>query len=155
MHFYIWNRDRLIETNGKGTRVKVEVAQSQAHLPVILHPYGFFINSCRHVDQLQLSVRIVSVRGKSHLNPRMKWMAMATRLFVLDRTSVSAKWINNSDVLVDVEPVLPNRHLTCCTSKHPSARWTLTSFFPASKQDGSTHPICLVGACYWNKPLRS
>jgi hypothetical protein len=49
-------RDRLIETNGRETRVRVEVVPNQELHLVILHLSDSFTNSCRRVGQLQLFV---------------------------------------------------------------------------------------------------
>lgn len=110
-------RDPLIETSGRGTQVKAVVVPSPAHRPVILRLSDSSINRCRHGARLRLSGLTVWARVKSHQSHWMKWTATATSLFVVDQVNITVKWINRTDVPVDVEPAPPRQLLTCCISK--------------------------------------
>ena len=69
---------------------------------------------------------------------------MVTLFSVRDRVIVSVKWISNTDVLVDAEPVPPNQLLIYYISKPPPPFTRLIGSVPTSpahwKQDDSVHP---------------
>lgn len=136
------DRDRLIEINGRGIQARAEAVPNRAHLPVIPRPSDSSINRCRHAGRLQHFGRIASVHVKNRLSLLTKSTVTVMLLFGLDQVTINtAKWINNTDVPIDVEPAPPSQLLTCCISK-PSYYSRVNPWMLASQTGGTG----------WNRP---